>query len=154
MNIYLVQHGEAKPEQADPSRPLTERGRREVERMAHAAGRLELALARICHSGKLRAQQTAEIFAARLRPAGGLRQLAGLAPNDDPAIAAQYVAVMTEPEMLVGHLPHLSRLASLLLIGDATRELIAVRMGGIVCIEHPDAAWRLKWMLTPDIVLE
>ncbi len=29
--LYLVQHGESKPEQEDPERPLTEKGRKDVE---------------------------------------------------------------------------------------------------------------------------
>ena len=38
MNVYLVQHGEAKPKDVDPSRSLTERGREETERVAAIAG--------------------------------------------------------------------------------------------------------------------
>jgi len=34
MEIYLVQHGEAKSESEDPERPLTENGRRAVESVA------------------------------------------------------------------------------------------------------------------------
>src|SRR3989475_4039548 len=60
MDCYLVQHGEAKPEQEDPARPLSDRGRREVERVAQAAQRSEVAVAAIFHSGKLRAQRSEE----------------------------------------------------------------------------------------------
>ena len=56
------------------------------------------------------------------------------------------------PALLVGHLPHLSRLASLLLVGDATREIVAFRMGGIVCLENDAGRWRIKWILTPETV--
>ena len=31
MKLYLMQHGEAQPEEQDPARPLTDRGRAEVE---------------------------------------------------------------------------------------------------------------------------
>src|SRR5688572_29245639 len=34
MRLYLVQHGEAVPEQVDPQRPLSEAGRRDVQAMA------------------------------------------------------------------------------------------------------------------------
>src|SRR3989454_7116617 len=50
MDCYLVQHGEAKPEQEDPARPLTDRGRRDVERVAHAAGRSGVSVAEIVRS--------------------------------------------------------------------------------------------------------
>ena len=152
MELYLVQHGEAKLEQDDPARPLTERGRQEVERVARAAARLGLRVAGIGHSGKLRAQQTAEILAAQLQPPRGIRQMAGLAPLDDPAVARQALDHATEPELLVGHLPHLSRLASLLLVGDPAREIVAFRMGGMVCLAREQGQWRLSWILTPELV--
>ncbi|HEU5261100.1 MAG TPA: phosphohistidine phosphatase SixA [Gemmatimonadales bacterium] len=150
--LYLVQHGEAKPETEDPARPLTERGRGDVESVARAAARAEVRLARVAHSGKLRARETAEIIAAALSPPRGVVQLAGLAPMDDPAIAQRAVAELTEPTMLVGHLPHLSRLASLLLVGDPARDIVAFRMGGIVCLGNDEGRWRVGWMLTPELV--
>src|SRR2546422_235471 len=81
MRLYLVQHGAAKTEAEDPQRGITEEGRRAVERMADFLAALRLPLDRIEHSEKLRARQTAEILAARLRPAEGTRQIAGTAPT-------------------------------------------------------------------------
>ena len=158
MELYLVQHGEAASEQEDPLRPLTDRGRQEVERVARAVARLRLALdlSAIFHSGKLRAQETADIIAEHLQPARGTSALDGLAPKDDPQIACRLVEQASTPLMLVGHLPHLSRLASLLVIGDPAREVIAFRMGAIVCLGRPDgasgAASRVRWILTPELV--
>ncbi len=34
MELYLVQHGEAKSKAEDPQRPLTQRGREDVARVA------------------------------------------------------------------------------------------------------------------------
>src|SRR5437899_75323 len=99
MECYLVQHGEAKPEQEDPARPLTDRGRREVERVARAARRSGVGVAEILHSGKLRAQQTAELLAAALSPVGGVRAVAGLAPTDDPAAARAVLDQAAAPAM-------------------------------------------------------
>src|SRR6266542_1028562 len=153
MDLYLVQHGEAKQESEDPARPLTDRGRREVERVARAAARAGLRVARIFHSGKRRARETAEILgAAGLGPPHGMTELAGLGPMDDPAIARRALGELTEPALLVGHLPQLGRFASLLVVGDAEREIVAFRMGGIVCLGSDDDCWRVKWMLTPELV--
>jgi len=152
MKLYMMQHGEARPEQDDPARPLTDRGRAEVERVARAAARLDLGIAQVVHSGKLRARQTAEIVAACLEPAPALGEMSGLGPNDDPRIAAEAVAVPSGPRLLVGHLPHLSRLASLLILGDGDRGVVAFRMGGLVCLSHGEGGWRLAWALTPDLV--
>lgn len=152
MEAYLVQHGEAKPEAEDPARPLTDRGREEVRRVAQHAAALGLRVAEIRHSGKVRARQTAEIFAGALSPSHGVREMDGLAPADDPGRAKSEVESAREPLMLVGHLPHLSRLASLLLVGDPGRELIQFRNGAIVCLVKVESRWLLAWILTPELV--
>ena len=56
---------------------------------------------------------------------------------------------MDRDTMLVGHLPHMSRLASLLLLWDAGREIINFSPGTIVCLEK-SSGWRVKWMISPD----
>lgn len=151
MQVYLVQHGEAKPEAQDPTRPLTDRGREEVQRVAQHAAALGLRIAEIRHSGKLRARQTAEILAGTLSPLHGIREMDGLAPADDPGRAKSEVEAAREPLMLVGHLPHLSRLASLLLVGDPGREIIRFRNGAIVCLVQAEGRWLLQWVLTPEL---
>ena len=148
MKLYLMQHGESRPEQEDAARPLTDRGRAEVQRVARAAARLDLGIVQEIHSSKLRARQTAEIVAACLEPPPALVEMSDFGPNDDPRIAAE--AVPSGPRLVVGHLPHLSRLASLLILGDADRGVVAFRMGGLVCLAHGDNAWRFAWALTPS----
>ncbi len=154
MDLYLMQHGEARPEQEDPSRSLTERGRAEVERVARTAARLGLRIPAIRHSGKLRAHQTAEILAQRLEPRPDLAPMAGLAPQDDPAPVARVVADAAQPLLLVGHLPHLSRLASLLVVGDPALGVVSFRMGGLVYLVRESEGWRLRWILTPETLSE
>ncbi len=66
MRIYLVQHGEAVAKDVDPERPLSEQGHNDVEKIATFLGNTQLGMERILHSGKLRAEQTAEIFADKL----------------------------------------------------------------------------------------
>lgn len=154
MDLYLVQHGEARPESEDPARPLSERGRQEVGRVARAAARLGLGVGLIPHSGKLRARQTAEILAEVLHPGGGLAEMAGLAPNDDPTVVARAVEAAPEPWLLVGHLPHLSRLLSLLVVGDPARPVVAFRMGALVSLARDDESWRLRFILTPELARE
>jgi phosphohistidine phosphatase len=158
VEVYLVRHGEPTSEAENPQRPLSARGRAEVRRVAAAAARLGLRPIEIRHSGKCRAAQTAEIFAEAL----GLREAVvaanGLAPNDDVRPVAAALAATSRSVMLVGHLPFLSRLASLLLVGDPDRPLVQFPMGGIVCLAREAPAtgespvWSLAWVLTPAMV--
>jgi len=104
MLLYLVQHAEAKSKEEDPARDLTEKGRRDTERVARYLKRLNVPVSRIFHSGKTRAQSTAEILAAQVQPAAGVSDATGLAPLDDPAIWAERVASLEEDTLLVGHL--------------------------------------------------
>jgi phosphohistidine phosphatase len=129
MEVYLVKHGEAKLESEDPQRPLTARGNLEVEKVARFAAGLRLPVSQILHSGKFRARQTAEILAQYLNPPHGVREQEELAATDDPGIAEELVRQAAEPIMLV-YLPHLSRLTSLLILGNPAKEVIRFLNGG------------------------
>jgi len=153
VEVYLVQHAEAKPETEDTQRPLSERGRAEAIRVASHAAKVGVRVSKIVHSGKLRARQTAEIFGQYLNPPKGVEEVKGLAPLDQPQEAREMIEGASEPLMVVGHLPHLSRLASLLVIGEPETGLINFRMAGIVCLtKTEEGGWRIRWILNPDIV--
>lgn len=68
MFVYLGQHGEAEREEVDPARPLTEKGRNDVRKVALFTAGAHVRVERIFHSGKLRARQTAEILGGVLKP--------------------------------------------------------------------------------------
>ncbi len=153
MDLYLVRHGEAFGAEIDPERPLTLQGRADVETVAAFAARHGgIRLGGIFHSPKMRAAQTAAIVAEHLVPES--TELSdGLLPNDDPQIWVDRLAARQANTMLVGHMPHLSRVASLLLAGDPDQELITFRMGGMVALRRDERRlWRVEWVLTPDVV--
>jgi phosphohistidine phosphatase len=150
MEIYLVQHADAKPKEQDHERPLNEKGEEEAERVAEGLGKVGIRAKTIMHSGKLRAKQTAEIFARHVGPSE-VEEMPGIAPLDGPEAAREFLESAKEPVMIVGHLPHLSRLASLLIIQNPEHETVAFRMGGALCLEGEAGAWKVKWMLTPEI---
>ncbi len=152
MHVYLVQHGLAASKDEDPERPLTAPGREEVERVARAVAAAGVDPALVLHSGKTRAAQTAEIFAAHLEPARGVQAVKGLDPGDEPHEIGERLAHEGEPLLVVGHLPHLSRLAALLLAGSPERELVAFRNAGVVCLEKREDGFVLRWILTPELV--
>lgn len=151
MRCYLVRHGEAKSETEDPARPLSDLGREEVTRVAQHVGKLGLQIGEIRHSDKLRARQTAEIFAECVSPSRGIHEMEGLAPMAHPGTAQAAIEAAREPLMLVGHLPHLSRLASALLLGDSEQEILQFKPGAIACLVTDQWIFRVEWVLTPQL---
>lgn len=146
MLFYLVRHGEAVSAHVDPERPLSASGRAEVADLARAAFERGVQVSEIRHSGILRAQQTAEILARYLNPPGGVRQTPGITPEDDPYIAKAELDLADEPMLLVGHLPHLARLSSLLTGGRQVEFSPAT----LVCCAKNDAGWKIEWRMVPN----
>ena len=62
MDLYLMQHGQATTETEDPERPLTDAGRAAVQRVAKRARAAGVRIGGCLHSGKLRAEQTAQLL--------------------------------------------------------------------------------------------
>ncbi len=154
MRAYLVQHGEAKSKEEDPDRSLTDKGIREVNLVVDIVSRCGgVKISRIIHSPKTRAQQTALIISETLKPEDGVYQDENLEPLADPLIWAEELDKTDSDIMLVGHLPHLDRLASYLLAGDREKGVIKFRMGGMVCLEKGEGGgWSLVWFLVPEVV--
>ena len=144
-----MRHGEALPGTPDGQRPLSAKGRVDVETMAHRARGRGGAPAWICHSGILRAQQTAELVAAVLAPAEGVRELGGLHPEDDPSIVKAELDLARQPILLVSHLPLLGRLAGLLITGDAERLMVDFAPATLACVSRQPAGWKLNWLICP-----
>jgi phosphohistidine phosphatase len=153
MRLFLVQHGKAKSKVEDPERPLSEQGVEEIEKMAkYAKHYLNIEVKQILHSGKLRAKQTAEILAKHLSPPKKIVVNAGLEPLADPKILQSQLTKITEDILIVGHLPHLSKLTSVLLTSDEKREIITFRNGGIINLERGKNHWSIEYIITPDTI--
>jgi len=152
MALYLVQHGRNLSAEQDPERGLSPQGRSEVERIAAVAGEYSVKVSRIRHSGKKRARQTAEIFAWVLQPPGGIEEAGGLNPLDDVTPVAHAVRD-SEDVMLVGHMPFMTRLTSLLITGAIEPAVFKFQNGGIVCLGRDGVAgpWLIVWTLMPHI---
>lgn len=153
MALYLVQHGKNTPKDQDPEQHLSAQGREEVQRIADAAGALNLTLQRIQHSPKTRAKETAEIFASSLEPAQGIQEREGIKALDDVTSIAPELNG-DQDLMLVGHLPFMERLCTYLITGYQEPSVIAFQNGGIVCLEQaPESGnWRIRWTLLPSVV--
>jgi phosphohistidine phosphatase len=152
MALYLVQHGQSLPKDVDPDQGLSDQGLAETKRIAEVARDYQVNVSNIKQSGKKRARQTAEIFAAALNPAGGVEKVSGLKPLDDVTdFAASLDAAANH--MLVGHLPFMERMASYLVTGSAEKPIFKFQNSGIVCLEKdPDSgSWVIVWTLMPKI---
>lgn len=146
MKLYLVQHARSKSEQEDPSRPLSEEGLNDANKMAVFLS--NIAVNKIYHSGKLRAQQTAEIIAKSLKTE--IIKANNLEPLANPRIWEDSISKELDDIMIVGHLPHLGKLASLLL-DNTSENLVAFQQGGVICLERNDS-WMIRWFVTPDLL--
>ena len=144
-----MRHGETLSGVPDGRRPLSERGRSAVTALAQRAMARGVAAAWIYHSGILRAQQTAELVAEVLTPAEGVRELAGLCPDDDPFIVQAELAAASQPIMLVSHLPYVGRLASLLISGDSDGSVIEFAPATLACMTRDTGRWKLRWSISP-----
>jgi len=153
MRLYLVQHGDAVDKQVDPDRPLSEAGVRSVELVGAFISKAGVRVDEVCHSGKTRARQTAERLAKHVAAPGSVEERRGLGPKDPIGSLRKVVSACTEDLMVVGHLPHLSKVASSLLVHDEEAEVIAFEKGCVVCLERVDDEWSVRWMVTPAIVL-
>lgn len=149
MVVYLVQHAEATSKDVDPDRPLTEKGHQDTQHVAEFAARLDLDVGRIYHSGKLRAQQTADILADALLRDRSAETHDGLGPVDDVVPVAKEVQSADRPTMLVGHLPFMPRLTAYLVAGDEEASVVNYHNGAIVCLVGDGDNWQVDWILTP-----
>jgi phosphohistidine phosphatase len=164
MLLYLVRHAHAVAAEEDPLRPLSARGRGEVARLARFLGAAALFQpAQIWHSPLLRSSQTATDLAARLLLSDAVMlETPGLLPEDDPAEFAERLALHPRDRDLaiVGHEPHLSALATLLVRGKASPVLFTLRKSAVLALEptrgthtksgHP--RWRVRWQIAPELL--
>lgn len=144
MILYLIHHGDAVGPDVDPRRPLSPRGRAEVERLAaDAAGRGARPLV-VWHSGKLRAKQTAEAFWRACNPFAEFSATRDLQPDDPPQWIRDRLRGESRDVMIAGHFPHLPRL-----FGVLTGAAEGFPLHGAVALASDDAgeSWRELWRI-------
>lgn len=153
MRVYLVQHGEAQAEEVSPERELTPRGRSDIEKAAATLARSGVRVAKVYHSGKTRARQTAELLAARVAPGITPEALTGLNPNDLVGPCAERMRDWRDDALVAGHMPFMGRLAALLVTGRDQPPVVAFKQGSVVCLERDaEGRWAVAWMLRPELL--
>lgn len=150
MALFLAQHGKSLPKEQDPAKGLSEAGQAETRLIADVAKGYSIPVARIVHSGKTRARQTAEIYQSVLAPPGEFGEIGGIRPLDDAAAFGD--AVNPDANLLVvGHLPFMERLVSYLTAGNADIRVYKFQNSGIVCLDREGDDWFIRWTLNPNI---
>lgn len=149
MRLYLMQHALAYPGVEKPERPITPEGVQQAKAAATGIKRLGLQFDLIISSTKRRAQQTAALIAEGLRyPYSDILSTEALLPEADPrSIMETIAAEQTQQVFLVGHLPHLERLAEHIL-PDAR---LVFSNCGLTCLELSEAEpAKLLFHLQPE----
>ena len=152
MKLYLVQHGEAASKDVDPERQLTDKGKEDVSRVAAFLGKAGVRADGVIHSGKLRAQQTAEILAGAIAPGVEIGINGQINPNDDPTAIEWQELIGGESLLVVGHLPFMGRLVAYLVTGQPHALVTAWQPGSMVFLELDEDNWQIKWMLRPELL--
>lgn len=154
MKVYLIQHGESVEKEVNPERPLSEKGKQEVERLGQFLSELNIQVSDIFHSGKLRAKETAEIIADKLHFKKILQVRRGIDPLDPVGPIFDEINLFENDTMMVGHLPFMSQLVSKLVINDENKTIASYVPGSLVCLEkikENNNLWSIIWMLRPEM---
>ena len=130
-------------------RPLSDRGRVEIDMLAQRAAAAGAKPDVIWHSGKLRARQTAEAYWKHCNPLAAFAATRGLQPTDPTNWIVDSIAGETRHILLAGHFPHLPRLLGRLTTGDAHADPGDFPLNGIVALEPIDRKWIERWRLKP-----
>ena len=153
MLIYLIRHAHARAGADDAARPLSARGRRQAAALARWLARRErFAATEIWHSPLVRARETARPLAGRSGPRRQLREIAGLAPDDAPPPVADKLRRVRRSVAIVGHEPHLSALATLLLTGHAGPAAVVLKKGAVLALERTGRHWQVRWLVSPALL--
>ncbi len=166
MILYIIRHAIAVQAgtpgyEEDSQRPLTQKGRRKMRKIAQGLKELEVQINLILTSPYLRAVQTARVVGKKfdldkekiiatdhLTPAGYADQL--IAEINEKYADAQNIA-------LVGHEPYLTKLLSVLLNGDPNIA-ITLKKGGVCRLSLESLQYArcaaLDWLLSPAQLVE
>jgi phosphohistidine phosphatase len=144
--IYLVHHADAVGPDVEPQRPLSIAGRNHAEQLAASAAARGVKPVAIWHSGKLRAKQTAEPFLRLCNPLAEFSAIRGLQPTDPPGSIKDLVTGEQREVMLVGHMPNLPRVLTLLVRGDES-SLLSFPLHGAIALEPVGEHWVERWRL-------
>lgn len=153
MKLYLAHHGEAVHKKINPERPLTDKGKKDLEKMALFLEEAGVTVERVIHSTKIRAIDTAAILAHRLAPGHNHEKMKGIKPDDAIDHLVEKIGEWKGNILIAGHGPFFSRLTAQLLADRQEPDVIATRPGSVICLERDQlGAFHLAWMIRPELL--
>ena len=145
--LLLVHHGDAVGPAIDPMRPLSSAGLSASTALAETAAARGVRPVVIWHSGKIRAKQTAELFLRACNPRAAFEAVHGLQPGDPPRWMRDRLLADARSILVVGHMPHLPALLSLLRGEPDDSPAGDFPAHGCVALEADGDVWKEIWRL-------
>ena len=162
MKLYLLRHGDAgeagDPKVKDAERPLTTKGIQRTEQLGEALAEMEIAFDVILSSPLVRARETAEVVARKIKFGGKVELTDYLTPfGSMENLVRQLTMLRPSPKnvLLAGHEPYLSGFISLLCTGGPGMGL-EMKKGALCRLETAAPSCgkcaTLEWLLPPRVV--
>ncbi len=153
MHLYLIRHAHAVDGDNDAARPLSPKGRKQVRKLANLLRDAEaFDTNEIWHSPLRRAHETAGLLAKGLKAGTRLKEVTGLTPDDAVDRVAEKLGDLRRPVAVVGHEPHLSALASLLVAGHAAPPRFKLKKCAALRLDRAEDGWSVRWQVSPEVV--
>jgi phosphohistidine phosphatase len=163
VQLFLIRHAHAAAGPDDSLRPLSDRGREECSRLVAFFQRNgALRPAHFWHSPLVRALETARLLAGGLKLDHALVETPGLLPEDDPFEIADRIGKSDTIDSLalVGHEPHLSALATLLVRGKDHPTAFDLKKGAVLAFVSTGSVhkktgqprWHALWHIEPALL--
>ena len=155
--VYLVRHGIAEMASEDHPddevRVLTDNGRKKAARAFRGLREIDCKPDLIVSSMLVRSIETADIIADVLKVNIPIERGAFLNPESSPADTLKFLrSTQALNILMVGHMPGISILASVMLTGADGVDII-FRKAAVCCITFPSkvekGAGHLEWLLQP-----
>lgn len=153
MRIYLARHGESIASGNDNERPLSEKGKSDIGKIAEFIFTRKISVERVIQSEKFRAQQTAKLLCASLNGDFSIETSAYLDPMASPDLILDEINAEEKDTLLVGHMPFMGSLVAKLMTGYENKTIANVETGSLICLEKIESDyWILCWMVNPSIL--
>lgn len=153
VHVYLIRHAHAEDGKNDTARPLSRKGRAQIRRVGRFLRDAKaVEAAEFWHSPLVRSRETAELLARQLKSPAPLREVSGLKPEDDPEIVVAKLGDARRPVAVIGHDPHLSALASLMVIGCGEPSRFKLKKCAVLRLDRINGGWTVRWHVSPELL--